>query len=530
MTANFYRVDDANVPAASLTDGTNNPGWLQLSNATPGTAGYASYDFCNGQCSYDMWVASPPGRPDTVWIGGSMQYGEIFTANPPSNGRAVQRSVDAGVDFTDMTDDSQSPPVGLHPDQHAVAFASSNPDIAFLGSDGGIVRTSGSFVDGSADCAKRGIAGADLTDCQAWLKQIPTTLYSLNAGLSTLQFQSLTVNPHNADDVMGGTQDNGTLVTTNSSGTWTESVGGDGGQSVIDVGNANARTHAYYGPQLDANFRGTDPLGWDWISDPLVNSKEAASFYVPLIGDPKVAGTEFVGLEHVWRTQDNGGSQAYLDKNCSEFGTALNGPCGDWVPLGTALDSTTFGTDKNDGNYVVAIQRTPSNNSTLWAATRRGRVFISTNADAANPADVSFTRLDTSAQPTRFVSGIQVDPKNPYHAFVSYSGYSAYTPTTPGHVFDVTYDPQTGKATWKDISVGLGDEPITGIAYDSVTGDLYASSDFGVAVLPANSQNWVLAAPGLPRVAVYGLTIAPSARTLYAATHGRGAWRLHLGS
>jgi hypothetical protein len=29
-------------------------------------------------------------------------------------------------------------------------------------------------------------------------------------------------------------------------------------------------------------------------------------------------------------------------------------------------------------------------------------------------------------------------------------------------------------------------------------------------------------------VAVYGLTISSSSRVLYAATHGRGAWRLNL--
>ena len=89
----------------------------------------------------DMPMASPPGHPDTLWIGGSMQYPEIFTANPPSNGRAVQRSTDAGVSFTDMTNDTQSPPQGMHPDQHAIAFAPGNPAIAFLGSDGGLVSS-----------------------------------------------------------------------------------------------------------------------------------------------------------------------------------------------------------------------------------------------------------------------------------------------------------------------------------------------------------------------------------------------------
>ena len=30
--------------------------------------------------------------------------------------------------------------------------------------------------------------------------------------------------------------------------------------------------------------------------------------------------------------------------------------------------------------------------------------------------------------PQRFPSGIAIDPANPNHAFISYSGYSAYSP------------------------------------------------------------------------------------------------------
>ncbi len=60
------------------------------------------------------------------------------------------------------------------------------------------------------------------------------------------------------------------------------------------------------------------------------------------------------------------------------------------------------------------------------------------------------------------------------------------------------------------------------------TGSLYASTDFGVVTKAAGSTNWV-ATPGLPQVAVYGLTLDPSNQTLYAATHGRSIWKLHAG-
>jgi len=529
-TSDFYRVDNANVPASTLTDGTANAGWIKLSNSTPGTAGYSSYNYCSGQCTYDMPVASPPGQPDSVWIGGQFQYGEVTPTGAPSNGRTVQRSTNAGVSFTDMTNDTQTPPQGMHPDQHAIAFDPNNPNIAFLGSDGGIVRTSGQFADTSSECSSvRHLSGADLTDCETWLKAIPTHIFSLNAGLSTMQFQSLTINPQNPqNDVIGGTQDNGTFNTTADPATWLQNVGGDGGQSVIDAGNPNIRMHTYYGPQGDVNFNGNDPNGWDYWGDPLANSGEAASFYVPLIGDPTISQTMFVGLAHIWRTQDSGGPQAYLQQHCNEYTGDFNPstPCGDWVPLGNNLVDQTYGTDKS-GSYVVAITRAPSDTQTLWTATRRGRLFISLNANAA-PSAVSFTRLDTAAQPTRFISGIAVDPKDKYHAIVTYSGYNAYTPNTTGHVFDVRYNPTTGKATWKDISYDLGDQPITSVAYDSVTGDIYVATDFGVGRLKASQNHWRPAAKGLPLVAVYGLTISDSGRVLYAATHGRSAWKLNL--
>ncbi len=542
--ATLWRVDDANVPAATLSDGTHNPGWKELSNPTNGTPGFASFDFCSGQCSYDMFVASPPGHPDELWIGGQMQYNELVAFGSPfprSNGRAVQRSTDAGVSFTDMTDDTRNPPEGMHPDQHAIAFG---PEGAtFMGSDGGVVRINGAYADGTGVCAERGLSGADLTDCLSWLKVIPKTIDNLNDGLATLQFQSVSVNPRNApNDMLGGTQDNGTWAYRNGgSPAWFESVGGDGGQSGIDAGDANIRMHSYYSAQHDVNFRGNDPLGWNWVSDRLLDSGEGSSFYVPLISDPRASGSWFVGLQHVWRTKDNGGSQAFLEKYCNEFTGDYGNrpePCGDWEALGGPagageagdLVSPLYGADKG-GSYVVAVERTRSDKNTLWAATRRGRLFVSKNADAANAADVTFTRLDSASTPTRFVSGIVIDRNDANHAWVSFSGYDAYAAaagTATGHVFEVTYNPGSGTATWKDISANIGDQPITDITLDHNTGDLYAGTDFGVLRMAKGATTWRAAALGLPPVAVYGLTVSPAARTLYAATHGLGIWRLRL--
>jgi hypothetical protein len=554
IEAQFYKRENANVPAGTLFTGGTNMGWTKLSSsniAQPG--GFASFNYCTGQCTYDMPVWSPPGSPDIVYIGGASQYGEL---GQRSNGRDVQRSEDAGVSFTDMTADAtgpgNQPGIGNHPDQHALATAPGLPNTLFIANDGGLWRVNGDaggvgngFFDMSGQCASRSSihTAADLNLCQHWLKKVPATITSMNAGLETLQYQSLSVNVHAANDIMGGTQDNGTHASDPAHFDpfhWFVTIFGDGGQSgVNNAGNTEVRMHTFFNApglsQIDVTFRGTHPnttseMGWNWIGDPGTLSNENMSFYIPLIADPKVADTWFFGAQHVWRTQDNGGNQAFLELNCSEFvnGLQFTGACGDWIPLGKDLSGTNFGKDKAPGQYIVAISRAPSDNGTMWVGLRRGRVFVASNADKPS-GSVTFYRIDTSSTPERFVSGIAVDPSDPNHAFISYSGYNAYNPTQPGHVFDVHYSASGHTATFTKIDHNLGDEPITGIAYDPVTKNLFVSTDFAVLGLAPSSSTWVPAASDLPPVGSFGLTLDSVNRVLYAATHGRSAYRVSLG-
>ena len=543
----LYRVDNANVLASSLFNGTSNVGWTSLSNSTKGTSGFSSFNYCTGQCTYDMPVYSPPGAPGTVYIGGAMHYEEIFVANRPSNGRAVQRSTDAGVDFTDMTIDSAHN-LSLHPDQHAIASTPFNPDIVFIVNDGGVWRLNGSFTDASDQCSSRGLTGADFTDCEMWLRAIPTSTTTLNQGLTTLQFQSVSLNPANPlADWLGGTQDNGTQAFQNNS--WFVTIFGDGGQSGTSPFHSNIRFHNFFDASPDVNFNGDSEFGWDVIDGPLF-AVEPQSFYIPMIFDPMVDGTMFAGLDFIWRTTDNGGNPTTLQTHCNELtGDFPKGfSCGDWVRIGPGSmpldatkalgDGTFWGTDKRIAGYVVATRRAPSDNKTLWVGTRRGRVFVSSNVNTAKVSNVSFFRIDetgcpascTNLRPTRFVSGIDVDPSNPNHAFISYSGYNAYATAAgkaTGHIFEVTYDPVSHTATWgADLAGGLGDQPVRAIVKDWSTGDIFASTDFGVFV--NHLGTWSMAGTGLPEVAVYGLTFDSVDRVLFAATHGRSIYSLSL--
>ncbi len=536
--AQFYRTDDATAASPVFTNLT-----------TTQNIGYCGNDFGSGsaQCWYDNVVVTPPGRPDTVYLGGAFSYADYAFS---TNGRGVLYSTDAGVSFTDETWDATTnttpkgsccqpnpiSPNGIHPDQHALVFNPNNPEQFFDGSDGGLVRSTGTFTDISSQCTARGLTGTDLTLCQQLLSRVPSHLYSMNNGLSTLQFQSFSVAADDSKHVQGGTQDNGTWETTGGATTWPQIIYGDGGQSGFSVTNSATRFNSFAGQFHDGNFRNGDPSKWVIISGPIAFSPEGSYFYPPLIADPNPAraGTIFEGSFSVWRTQDWGGSQAFLEANCPEFTTPGATPtCGDFAIIGDGVPSTRLTVSAwgdRAGGAVAWIERTAQNTGTVWAATGTGRVFITDNADAAN-ASVVWHRLDPSGahtnDPNRAVSAIYIDPTNAHHAWISYNGYNVNTPGTPGHVFSVTWS-GAGSATWTDVSYNLPDFPITALVRDDVTGDLYAGSDFTVMRLPNAMTTWNTAGTGLPEVEVPGLTIVPGSRILYAATHGRGGWSLAL--
>jgi hypothetical protein len=320
---------------------------------------------------------------------------------------------------------------------------------------------------------------------------------------------------------------------------------GDGGQSGIDATDDSIMFNEFTGKGHDTNFRGGQPKWWVVVSGKFYapNTNEAAPFYSEIEQDPRLHGQRFFGMQHVWRTQDNGGDQAYLEANCPEFTTFSNNPlCGDYVALGDTngaphlrnepgdLTSASLG-DRSGGSIAtIARQYSDATGNAMWVATSTGRVFITANAAAAAPL-VTFTRIDdkSATDPNRFPSAISVDPANPNHAWVAYSGYNATTPAQPGHVFDVTWNGVT--AVWRDLNVetGNGDYPITDLVRDDLTGNLYAATDFGVLVGTPSGVNYVWTpTTGLPRVEVPGLRIHVAQRVIYAATHGRSIYRMLL--
>ena len=121
------------------------------------------------------------------------------------------------------------------------------------------------------------------------------------------------------------------------------------------------------------------------------HADEGRSFYTPFIADPKTPGPGFTGLEHVWRTDDNGGDPAYLAAHCNALHPDPGrSACGDWTPIGARpLTDASFGDPGRPlrrGDDASA----EGDEGTLWAGTRVGRVFVTNNAADARSRDVRF--------------------------------------------------------------------------------------------------------------------------------------------
>ncbi|MFL5921655.1 MAG: WD40/YVTN/BNR-like repeat-containing protein [Gaiellaceae bacterium] len=629
LASNFWRTDVGDQPAATLLasqgPGASEPnpanvfpatytGWKLLTSKLTTSPFYATDDFCWAQCWYDEDVYSPAGLPDTVYVIGAFQYGElpcntkgVGCGDGRSNGRAILYSHTAGDPdgtradrrtFTDLTNDARDTPApwcafapyfdngclrapnGIHPDQHEIIVNPGNRTQVIESNDGGVIRTSGAFADISSQCDDPGRpdpATGEYATCKRLLSRVPTALDHIDNRLSsTLQFINVAINPMLSCEVMGGTQDNGTWSNNNgcSRDVFNQVIYGDGGNAVYDATEPTWRANEFTGGFGDSNFRNGDPERWVIATAPLVRSGEPFAFYWPQTGDPNPQpGTHpiYNGGAHVWRSwafgagtagavpQDTTPNIAFYEANCPEFVTPGNKlGCGDYQPLGapgldTAGDLTGafYGADRTGGSMSF-MARSGADHGTMWAATSAGRIFVSHNVNASDPATVTWHRIDNATSPTRFPSGIYVDPADAGHAWVTYSGYNAATPTTPGHVFEVSENgaaPGSGTFTNLNVESGTsayptpfddGDLPVSDVVRDDATHTLYVATDFGVLRGSHDGHDGWHTTLGMPRYEVMHLEIQPSnrvptcmggghcARVLYAATHSQGIWRMKL--
>lgn len=443
-----------------------------------------------GQASYNLALAVDPTDATIIYYGTS--------ANSNNNGGTVFRSKDGGQTWADLSQGSGTG--GLHADTHALAISPNNRDTIFTGDDGGIFRSN----NGTAT---------------------PVTWTMLNQKLSITQFQSIALHPTDPNILLGGTQDNGT-ERYGGNAAWFHADNGDGGFALIDQSNPQVMYNTHFnkttsgtviiGPNLSTDGGNS----WSFVGCSFCtaqiggfNPSDRVSFYPPMALHTGFTGTSgnviYFGTQRVYRTSNRGTT---------------------WTGLGANADG--FGKDLTTGTgYVSAIAAHPVLNGgtppgeVVWVGTSDGLVQITTNAGLLTTA--TFTNLTKAPLPNRFVTDIALDPNNQQRALVVYSGFNTNTPGTPGHVFLTTNQ----GTNWADISGNLPDVPVTsGVIDPNQANTYYIGTDLGVFQSTDGGATWIRLGNGLPKIAVFMLRYHAATKSLIAATHGRGVFRLNAAS
>jgi hypothetical protein len=445
----------------------------------------AGNGFCGGQCFYDIAVDVSPTDPNLVLIGGN-----VPPAPPLNCTRNIARSTDGGATFPES-----SP--GLHADSHALAFAPSNPNVVYVGNDGGVWRSN----DGG----------------QTW-----TSLN--NRTFVATQFQSIASHATERFFLLGGTQDNGTeLLEPNDFSQrpydgWRNADFGDGGYARIDqtstdpenvvlyhtyfnqtnaqaIARVTARSQARKGnwPFFGCGFGGVTPNGLDCMTT------TAILFYAPFeLGPAGVPGA--TGQTVYW-----GADTLYRSINqVATFVVASQKP----IVSASAITTIAIGMS-NDNARLVGLT-----NGTVWGTSNGSTTLVNVTPAGA---------------PTRVIGRVAIDPNNASVAYIGFSGFFNGAFANNQHIYKTTNFDTTGTTTWTAVGNGMPDTPINAIMVDpNNSNTVFAGTDIGVYRSIDGGINWLPFNTGMPKVAVFDMAIQNANRLLRVATHGRGIWEIAL--
>lgn len=185
------------------SNGGNN--WATFTGPVDPDAGIPADDFSRGQAWYDLIAAVHPTNSDEVYIGAVNSFKTTNGGTSWTKISSWSASRDATVSY-------------VHADIHNIVFRPNNNDQMVITSDGGV-----SYVP---DLSVIPTNGADA---------FTTGIFNRNLNLNVTQFYSAAIDPVATHGFAGGTQDNGTILFSESGFGSTEEIwGGDGGFTFID--------------------------------------------------------------------------------------------------------------------------------------------------------------------------------------------------------------------------------------------------------------------------------------------------------
>jgi hypothetical protein len=366
---------------------------------------------------------------------------------------------------------------GIHCDQHAVGFDQSGT--LYVGNDGGVFSSPPGSHGGQ------------------WVNR--------NSNLTTSQFYpGIGYSSANPNRLLGGVQDNGTLSANGTS--WAFSLYSDGGFAAVDPADANNTWYASTpGLCIYKTVNGSVP--WSLTTQPTwtlsitgfhadatpgaFGCARGAQFVAPFTMDPSNHLKLLAGADTPYLTIDGAST---------------------WRDIG---GSTVFPLSGHDAISATTICPDPSNAGHFLVGTAFGRVFSTTNGYSASP---TWSALSTGLAPQWSTRLVCVADGTLY---ATLGGGQTGT----AHVFKLA----AGSQNWVSIQGDLPDTTVTSLVpdpHDAST--LYVSTDIGVYSTSNAGANWMRYGFDLPNVAVVDLVLDSGRGVMYAATHGRGVFRVDV--
>jgi photosystem II stability/assembly factor-like uncharacterized protein len=411
----------------------------------------------------DTWVRRDLSGFTGIFGGFGWYFGRLGVdpVNPDqvyALGVDLVRSTDGGANFSSIMGNA-------HVDHHALWIDPTNPNRIYLGNDGGFWSTT---VGGNT-----------------WTKAVT---------LDITQFYAGAIDPSDPARLLGGTQDNNTLITTGSPSGWSAILGGDGFQCLVDPTNPAILIAEWQNCCGRTGPRRSTNSGGGWTAPTGFLSTDRYNWMTPLVMNPKNHNLILVGSHRVYRSTNNGVSYAPISGDLTTNNTS---------------SLLTYST-------ITTLDVSVADTSTYYAGTDDGKVWRSTDRGG------TWTDI-TAGLPVRWVTRVTADPVDPQVVYATLSGFSA-----DEHVAHVYRSANRG-SSWSPIAGNLPNIPVNDLVVDPTdTQRLYVATDLGVYWTLDQGVVWVPLGTGLPFTAVFDLNLHAPSRTLVAATHGRSQWKLDL--
>ncbi len=304
------------------------------------------------------------------------------------------------------------------------------------------------------------------------------------------QAYRMTVNPSNVNHVYAGFQDNGTCRTLTGGLTdWNPIFGGDGMQPRVNTNNTNILFVEY---QYGVFLRSIDNAGSFGLSDNGISTTEPRNWDTPYDFDPQNPDIMYFGTSNLYKSTNNGISWTSISSNLSK---------------GVYTGTQKYGT-------ITTIDVSPLNSNIIFIGTDDGNVWKTIDGG------LTYTKI-SEFLPNKWVTKVKASPTNVNQVYVTYSGYRY-------NLFDSNlYVSNDLGNSWQDLSADLPNSPLSDIEV-TANNTLFVASDIGVLVSNDLGLNWNFLGTNMPSVVVTDLVLHSSSNFLFAATFGRGVYKIDL--